>query len=174
MSDLNKILNDVLEKIDEMEYKKLKAYRESQDKELMGDMYEQAKFDFQDISDSIQKQMALVDPGVDISPVESLRSRAVPVYSTDSNFKHNKEGEAMHYRNGREAKNGDKIVKVENGKIVSFGVLHSAEPGNDYCNGQIAVIQVANDYACMVDCLRIDDIEELLAKAGLDKRPEGK
>jgi hypothetical protein len=41
----------------------------------------------------------------------------------------------MHYRNGREAKNGDKVVKLEGGKIVAFGVLHSATPGNDYCNG---------------------------------------
>lgn len=47
----------------------------------------------------------------------------------------------MHYRNGREAKNGDKIVKLEGGKVVSFGVLHSAVPGNDYCNGYIATIQ---------------------------------
>ena len=29
----------------------------------------------------------------------------------------------MHYKNGREAKNGDKIVKLDGGKIVSFGVL---------------------------------------------------
>jgi hypothetical protein len=39
----------------------------------------------------------------------------------------------MHYRNGREANNGDKIVKLDGGKVVSFGVLHSATPGNDYC-----------------------------------------
>ncbi len=32
----------------------------------------------------------------------------------------------MHYRNGREAKNGDKIVKLDGGKVVAFGVLHSA------------------------------------------------
>ena len=44
----------------------------------------------------------------------------------------------MHYRNGREAKNGDKIVKLEGGKVVAFGVLHSAVPGNDFCNGNIA------------------------------------
>ena len=37
----------------------------------------------------------------------------------------------MHYRNGREAHNGDKIVKLEGGKVVAFGVLHSATPGND-------------------------------------------
>ena len=80
----------------------------------------------------------------------------------------------MHYRNGREAKNGDKIVKLENGKIVAFGVLHSAIPGNDYCNGNIAVIQPANDYACMVDCLHIDDMETLIKDKGLDIRPEVK
>lgn len=83
-------------------------------------------------------------------------------------------GLKMHYRNGREAKNGDKIVKLEGGKVVSFGVLHSATPGNDYCNGNIAVIQQANDYACMCDCLHIDDMAAMLAEQGLDKRPQGK
>lgn len=80
----------------------------------------------------------------------------------------------MHYRNGREAKNGDKIVKLEGGKIVSFGVLHSAKPGDDYCNGNIAVIQSPTDYACMVDCLHIDDVDNLLKEAKLDCRPSGK
>jgi hypothetical protein len=81
----------------------------------------------------------------------------------------------MHYRNGREAKNGDKIVRLSSGgSIEAFGVLHSATPGNDYCNGNIAVVQSANEYACMVDCLHIDDVAELLAARGLDKRPAGK
>lgn len=81
----------------------------------------------------------------------------------------------MHYRNGREAKNGDKIVKLdEKGHVVAFGVLHSATPGNDYCNGNIAVVQPANDYACMVDCLHIDDVAAILAEKGLEKRPSGK
>lgn len=82
----------------------------------------------------------------------------------------------MHYRNGREAKNGDKIVKLsmEGGKVVAFGVLHSAVAGNDYCNGNIAAIQLANDYACMVDCLHVDDLEAILAEKGLAKRPAGK
>jgi hypothetical protein len=80
----------------------------------------------------------------------------------------------MHYRNGREAKNGDKIVKLEGPKVVAYGVLHSATLGNDYCNGNIAVIQPANDYACMVDCLHVDDVGDVLAEKGLDKRPEGK
>jgi len=82
----------------------------------------------------------------------------------------------MHYRNGREAKNGDKIVKLETegGKIVSFGVLHGAVPGNDHCNGNIAVVQPANDYACLCDCLHIDDLAEIIATSGLGKRPAGK
>lgn len=82
-------------------------------------------------------------------------------------------GKHMHYRNGREAKNGDKIVKLEGGKIVAYGVLHSAVPGNDYCNGNIAVVQSANDYACLVDCLHVDDVAQMLAERDLAKRPEG-
>lgn len=80
----------------------------------------------------------------------------------------------MHYRNGREAKNGDKIVQLEGGKIVAYGVLHSAVPGNDYCNGNIAVIQSPQQYACMVDCLHVDDVAAFLSEKGLDKRPAGK
>ena len=80
----------------------------------------------------------------------------------------------MHYRNGRPANNGDKIVKLEGGKIVSYGVLHSAAVGNDYCNGNIATVQAPNDYACMVDCLHVDDVAEILAKSEMDKRPAGK
>ena len=82
----------------------------------------------------------------------------------------------MHYRNGREAKNGDKLIKlnVEGGEIVSLGVLHSAVPGDDYCNGFIAPIQAPVDYACLVDCLHLDDIAAMLKEKGLDKRPEGK
>jgi len=79
----------------------------------------------------------------------------------------------MHYRNGREAKNGDVIVQLNGGKITAFGALHSATPGNDYCNGMIAPTS-AQAGACMCDCLHIDDVAEMLAEKGLDKRPEGK
>ena len=79
----------------------------------------------------------------------------------------------MHYRNGREAKNGDKIVQIENGKIVAVGVLHSAEPGNDYCNGYIAPTQQPVTIACLCDCLHESDVASLLAEKGLDKRPPG-
>lgn len=78
----------------------------------------------------------------------------------------------MHYRNGREAKNGDKMVMLNEGTIAAFGVLHSATPGNDYCNGEIAEIK-QTEMACLCDCLHIDDVAKILAEKGLDKRPAG-
>jgi hypothetical protein len=78
----------------------------------------------------------------------------------------------MHYRNGREAKNGDKVIQIENGRVVAFGVLHSAVPGNDFCNGSIAPVQNTITGACMCDCLHADDIMEMLREKGLHERPK--
>lgn len=82
----------------------------------------------------------------------------------------------MHYRNDRVAQNGDIIVQfgMTDGKIVNLGVLHSATPGSDYCNGYIAPISTSNTYACLCDCLRIDDLAEILKEKGLDKRHNSK
>jgi len=81
----------------------------------------------------------------------------------------------MHYRNGREAKNGDRVVQLTtNGKVQALGVLYDATPGNDFCNGNIAPVQNIATGACMCDCLHIDDVAEMLKEKGLDKRPDGK
>ena len=85
----------------------------------------------------------------------------------------------MHYRNGREAKNGDKIVQIggygsEGGRIEAVGVLHSAKPGSDHCNGNIAPTQSPTTTACLCDCLHVDDLSDILKAHGLDKRPDGK
>jgi hypothetical protein len=84
-----------------------------------------------------------------------------------------KESKIMHYRNGREAKNGDKIImlSINEGKLIAYGVLYDAQPGNDFCNGRIAP---CNDItgACICDCLHIDDLAEMLKGKGLDKRPK--
>lgn len=81
----------------------------------------------------------------------------------------------MHYRNGREAKNGDKIVQIggygTSAEISAVGVLYGAVPGNDSCNGNIAPTQSPSTIACLCDCLHVDDVAELLKTAGLDKRP---
>lgn len=85
----------------------------------------------------------------------------------------------MHYRNGREAKNGDKIVLLDydQGLIVAVGRLRDAVPGNDYCNGyvQTGFAPSVNDpVACMCDCLHVEDVAPLFAEKGLNKRPAGK
>jgi hypothetical protein len=92
----------------------------------------------------------------------------------------------MHYRNGREAKNGDKVVQltesykdpsgnVTPARITAVGILYDAKPGNDYCNGYIAPTNGgAVTGACMCDCLHEEDLAAILAEKGLDKRPAGK
>jgi hypothetical protein len=84
----------------------------------------------------------------------------------------------VHYRNGREAKNGDKIVQLggygDGAQIVAVGVLYDAKPGNDHCNGGIAPVQQAITGACICDCLHLDDLAAILKERGLDKRPAGK
>ena len=82
----------------------------------------------------------------------------------------------MHYRNGREAKNGDIVISLDGygSTIISaIGVLYGATAGNDYCNGSIAQFSGAKG-ACLIDCLHVDDVQAMLAEKGLDKRPEGK
>jgi hypothetical protein len=83
----------------------------------------------------------------------------------------------MHYRNGREAKNGDKIIGMLSGSVDAVGVLRDATPGNDYCNGHIQTghePSTSDPIACMCDCLHVEDVMAILAEKGLDKRPEGK
>lgn len=85
----------------------------------------------------------------------------------------------MHYRNGRAAKNGDKIVSLGfgGGVITALGTLRDATPGNDFCNGYIQIGLEPNSsdpIACMCDCLHVEDIAAILAEKGLDKRPAGK
>lgn len=85
----------------------------------------------------------------------------------------------MHYRNGRPAQNGDRVLMIggygaDGGAINAVGVLYDAKAGNDYCNGSIAPIQQAITGACMCDCLHLDDVMDLLKEKGLDKRPAGK
>ncbi len=83
----------------------------------------------------------------------------------------------MHYRNGREAKNGDKVIQLRSytgGQITAVGIIYDATPGNDYCNGHIAPVQQVIEGACMCDCLHVDDLAAILAEKGLDKRPIAK
>lgn len=71
----------------------------------------------------------------------------------------------MHYKNGREAKNGDPVVLVPTDGIkVVAGILYDAVPGNNYCNGRLAAIRNDDPIANLSECLHIDDAKELLKK----------
>ncbi len=68
----------------------------------------------------------------------------------------------MHYKNGREAKNGDKVMLIPpNGNPV-IGVLYDATPGNDFCNGQLAPIHSSNYCPNLKECLHLEDALEML------------
>ena len=65
----------------------------------------------------------------------------------------------MHYKNGREAKNGDSVVMVENGHVVS-GILHHAVQGVKACNGNLREVNGMDHYANLDVCLHAEDIEK--------------
>lgn len=74
----------------------------------------------------------------------------------------------MHYKNGREAKNGDKVVwfpqggPIIDGKVstnVVSGVLYDAQAGNDLCNGRIALAAMSDPYPNLAECLHADDVK---------------
>lgn len=63
----------------------------------------------------------------------------------------------MHYANGREAKNGDKVVLLSRfGSKV--GVLYDAVAGNDFCNGRVATIGANDPCPDLRECLHLDDV----------------
>lgn len=76
----------------------------------------------------------------------------------------------MHYKNGRPAQNGDKVVMSSCGKVV-VGVLIDAVAGYDKCNGTLIPLQSCPHYANLSECLHIDDAVEGLARAPMYVAP---
>lgn len=68
----------------------------------------------------------------------------------------------MHFKNGREAKNGDKVVLFSEYGPPVVGILYDAQPGNDYCNGNIASIRPGDPVANLSECLHYDDVKAAL------------
>ncbi len=68
----------------------------------------------------------------------------------------------MHYKNGREAKNGDKVVVVDGYNAPMVGILYDATAGNDSCNGKLAVIRSNAPCPNLKECLRFDDVKAKL------------
>jgi hypothetical protein len=70
----------------------------------------------------------------------------------------------MHYKNGREAKNGDKVVAMTYGGNAIVGILYDAQPGNDYCNGKLAPINPSDPMPNLKECLHLEDVLAAVAK----------
>ena len=70
----------------------------------------------------------------------------------------------MHYKNGREAHNGDRVVLFSyDGKtIMASGILYDAAAGNDYCNGKIAATNPNDPCPNLKECLSLEDVLALL------------
>ena len=68
----------------------------------------------------------------------------------------------MHYKNGREAKNGDQILMISGNEVIA-GMLYGATPGNDSCNGYIAKMENGH-YASLSECLHIEDVKLALTQ----------
>lgn len=66
--------------------------------------------------------------------------------------------EPMHYKNGREAKNGDRVVLISSTGVATGGILYDATPGNDFCNGRLAIPRVSDPCPNLKECLHADDV----------------
>ena len=64
----------------------------------------------------------------------------------------------MHYKNGREARNGDKVVLLSSYGSPIVGILYDATAGNDYCNGRIAPTSPNDLCPNLNECLHLDDV----------------
>jgi hypothetical protein len=72
----------------------------------------------------------------------------------------------MHYRNGRSAQNGDKVILIDpySGN-ATVGILYDAKAGNNFCNGKLAAIAPNDPCPNLHDCLHLDDVKSVIAAA---------
>ena len=68
----------------------------------------------------------------------------------------------MHYKNGREAKNGDKVVLLSSYGPPVVGILYDARAGNDFCNGRLAPVLPGDLCPNLKECLQLDDVLKAL------------
>jgi hypothetical protein len=64
----------------------------------------------------------------------------------------------MHYRNGRVARNGDKVVFLNPYEAPVVGILYDAVAENDHCNGRLAPIGRNDPMPDLSHCLHLDDV----------------
>lgn len=74
----------------------------------------------------------------------------------------------MHYKNGRVAKNGDKVVLIPTYGSPVIGILYDAVYGNDTCNGRLAPIRPNDPSPNLKECLHLDDVLKALPAEVVD------
>jgi len=77
----------------------------------------------------------------------------------------------MHYKNGREAKNGDMVMLFPSYGAPVVGILYNAKAGNDFCNGNLAPVAPTDPCPNLKECLHIDDV--ILAVGHVEKHEDG-
>jgi hypothetical protein len=75
----------------------------------------------------------------------------------------------MHYKNGREAHNGDKVVLIGSYGSPVIGILYDAVAGNDTCNGRLAQINNNDPMPNLAECLHLDDVKAVLQRPVKDQ-----
>lgn len=76
----------------------------------------------------------------------------------------------MHYRNGREAKIGDKVILFPSYGSPTIGILYDAVAGNDFCNGKLAPISSSDPMPNLAECLHLDDVKAAVEDAECCKK----
>lgn len=71
----------------------------------------------------------------------------------------------MHYKNGRVAKNGDKVVLIPSYGSPVIGILYDAQAGNNFCNGKLAPTKPSDPTPNLNECLHLDDVLKALPES---------
>ena len=80
----------------------------------------------------------------------------------------------MHYKNGREAKPGDKVIHLPPHAPASSGIIHSLNAGAQTCNARLASTSPSDPYVNLSDCVHADDVAAAFAPATVaqDGKPD--
>jgi len=76
----------------------------------------------------------------------------------------------MHYKNGRMAKPGDKVVGINNGTVTT-GIIHSMLPGATTCNARVSPTTGSDPYVTVGDCMHVDDVLAVMNAAKPGAQP---
>lgn len=68
----------------------------------------------------------------------------------------------MHYKNGRAAKNGDKVVVFPSYGAPFVGIMYDSTAGNDYCNGKVAITSSSDPMINLQEALHFDDVKGIV------------